>query len=49
MENVNPIVSPYHSHTLINVQVGPTNKVVHELPWKEVIGNFDLCYDDDMA
>ncbi len=39
MENVNPIVNPYNSHTLINVQVGPTNKVVHELPCKEVIGN----------
>ncbi len=25
MENVNPIVSPYYFHTLVNVQVGPTN------------------------
>jgi hypothetical protein len=39
MENVNPIVSPYYSHTLINVQVRPTNKVVHELPCKEIISN----------
>jgi hypothetical protein len=39
MENVNPVVSSYYSHTLINVQVGPTNKVVHELPCKEIVGN----------
>ncbi len=53
MDNVNPIVTPYFSHTLINVQVGPTNKEVHELPCKEVVGNlmyvmmmtwFDIAY-----
>jgi hypothetical protein len=39
MGNVNPIVIPYYFHTLINVQVGPTNKVVHELPYEEVVSN----------
>lgn len=58
MEHVNPIVIPFNSNMLLNVQVGPTNKAIDEISYKETTSSLmytmtmtqlNIVYDVNMA